>query len=324
MKKNNTLLSSVRSAARDGSVTKRDLLQAFEEGAAKRGGASLRHLTIAEVLSYLGGLIIFIGIGVLVWQHWDALNSFSRVLVTLGSGIAAYVSAVLLQTRKSTDTVSQALFFLSALLLPMGLAIVFYEANVQYSGVLQQTLISFLLFAFFVSSCLVFKRTLLLVFAVLYGTWFYFAFTAFIADKLLITFDQYYDYALLLAGVSYLLLGRSFQIAGKPLVGFLYGTGSVITLTALLALGGWSPEQHMVWELLFPAIALGFCFLGVHMRERSFLVFGSLYLMIYILKITGEYFRESLGWPLALVIAGLSLIGVGYGTVLVGRKYLRG
>jgi hypothetical protein len=44
--------------------------------------------------------------------------------------------------------------------------------------------------------------------------------------------------------------------------------------------------------------------------------------MIYILKITGEYFQDGLGWPLALVLAGLALIAVGYVAVYVNNKYL--
>lgn len=42
--------------------------------------------------------------------------------------------------------------------------------------------------------------------------------------------------------------------------------------------------------------------------------------MGYILKITSEYFADSLGWPLALMIAGFGMIGVGYLTVYIKRK----
>ena len=45
--------------------------------------------------------------------------------------------------------------------------------------------------------------------------------------------------------------------------------------------------------------------------------------MFYILKITSEYFTEGLGWPLALVLAGLAMIGVGYVSLSVSRKYLK-
>ena len=45
-------------------------------------------------------------------------------------------------------------------------------------------------------------------------------------------------------------------------------------------------------------------------------------LMAYILKITSEYFSSGLGWPLALILAGLAMIGVGYMSISIKKKYL--
>jgi len=44
--------------------------------------------------------------------------------------------------------------------------------------------------------------------------------------------------------------------------------------------------------------------------------------MIYIMKITSEYFSHAMGWPLALVLAGLILIGIGHYTYNLGKKYV--
>ena len=49
---------------------------------------------------------------------------------------------------------------------------------------------------------------------------------------------------------------------------------------------------------------------------------SSMYLMAYILKITAEYFTDSLGWPLALVLTGLALIAIGYLHFNLKSKYL--
>ncbi len=56
----------------------------------------------------------------------------------------------------------------------------------------------------------------------------------------------------------------------------------------------------------------------------ALLVFGSLFLGGYLAKITGEYFSDSLGWPLALVLVGFMLMGVGYLTFRLKRTYLEG
>jgi uncharacterized integral membrane protein len=45
--------------------------------------------------------------------------------------------------------------------------------------------------------------------------------------------------------------------------------------------------------------------------------------MGYIFKITSEYFASSLGWPLALIIAGFAIIGAAAGAISLRRKYSR-
>ena len=143
------------------------------------------------------------------------------------------------------------------------------------------------------------------------------------AEKQTLLFDwNFFEYRMLVAGISYLLIGYAFAKNEKaPLSGFLYSFGILGFLGAAFALGGWSPTQNVFWELIFPGLALGTLFMSVYLKTRSFLTFGSLFLMIYILKITGEYFTSGLGWPLSLVLAGLMLIAVGYLYVYLKKKY---
>lgn len=90
-----------------------------------------------------------------------------------------------------------------------------------------------------------------------------------------------------------------------------------------MALGGWSPNQNTFWELLYPVIAFGIIYFSVYLKSRVLLIFGALFLIGYILKLTGEYFTSGLGWPLALVLAGLAVMLVGYYTVRINKKYLK-
>jgi len=46
------------------------------------------------------------------------------------------------------------------------------------------------------------------------------------------------------------------------------------------------------------------------------------FFLLKFLEITSEYFSTGLGWPLALVIAGLAMIGVGYMSLSLKKKYL--
>src|SRR4029450_2626467 len=50
---------------------------------------------IVRVLGYLGGTCVFAGIAALIALQWDAMNSAARVVITLGSGLAAFGLATL-------------------------------------------------------------------------------------------------------------------------------------------------------------------------------------------------------------------------------------
>jgi uncharacterized membrane protein YGL010W len=93
-------------------------------------------------------------------------------------------------------------------------------------------------------------------------------------------------------------------------------------LGAALALGGYAPDANQVWEVLFIGLAFGMMFLSIVLKSRAILIVSSIYLMVYILKITAEYFSETIGWPLALIVAGFTLIAIGYGTFAINQRYL--
>ena len=126
-----------------------------------------------------------------------------------------------------------------------------------------------------------------------------------------------------MAGLSYMFLGYSFADTDrKGLSPALYGFGALSFLTAAFTLGGYSPNQNLFWELIFPGLAFGVLFMSVYLRARSFLVFGTMFLMFYIFKITHEYFTSGFGWALSLIIMGFALMGLGYLAFYLNKKYI--
>ncbi len=322
----NVVLAEVTRLATEGLLDHEELLHAFDAGSRGRVSETRRrHIGITEVLYVIGGSIVLLGVVLLVAQNWDVLNTVTRVVATLGSGIAAYVVGVLFSRETRTDRAGHAFFLLSALLMPTGLAVTFREAGFSVGTAGMQSLMAMLLLAAYGASRLVFRRSLFTLFSVIFGTWLFYSLATWLFQNAASFYDtlRFYEYLTLLAGVSHILLGYAFlRTSDRPLVGFLYGAGLVGFLSSALGLGGWVPNQNVFWEVVFPGLALGAVFLSVVIRSRIFLTFGSLFLMAYIVKITSEYFSGSLGWPFALVIAGLVLMGIGYGTFAVHRRYL--
>ena len=319
------LLKQIRSGAAQRLVTREEVAVAYDAGASVKTTdvTERRQATISDVLYYVGGAIVFLGISVLIWQHWSKLNDATKILATLGSGIAAYLAGVFLSRNERLEVASRAFYFISALVSPLGLYVTFDVAGLDAGSHGIQSLISGILLLTFLLSYFIDRKTVFTIFNIIFGTWLFFSFTSFLVGSNPYFTWKFSAYRVLCTGLVYASLGYYFSQSDKrALTGALYGFGVLSFLGAALALGDWKPNQSAFWELAFPGLVFGVMFLSVQLKSKSFLTFGSMYLMAYILKITAEYFTDSLGWPLALVLTGLALIAIGYLHFNLKSKYL--
>lgn len=314
------LLSELSQLAQSGQISEAEVLSAMHIVKPEEN----KHVNLSQVLYYIGASIVFLGICVLVYQNWDSLNSVTKVLVTLGSAIATYVVGALLIKYEDFKGASLGFFLISALLAPLGLYILFDKIGLDTSAISVSVLVFLISFSVFVASFFIFRKIIFTLFSIIFGTALFFVLIQWLVGENFTYSDmsKIWEYRFLVTGLSYMFLGYAFrETTQKALTGVLYGFGSMIFLTTGLVLGGWMPEQNMFWELIYPLLVFGIVFLSVYIKSKSFLVFGSLGLIGYILKITGEYFTEGLGWPLALVLAGLVIMVVGYYAVKINKKY---
>lgn len=319
------VLAYIRSAAASNLVTKEELNRAYNQGAGVQADAISKKLGIADVLYYLGGAIVCIGIAILIGQNWSTLSFVSKLLATLGASVAAYVVAGALSHDERFDGVSAAFYLISALTMPVGIYVWLDNAGWSISSPGTLTLISFVLFVVYLASFVFFRKTVLALFSILFGTQLFYALTnQMVTQNPYFDLWKFYEYRVLLSGFVYLLLGYYLSTTTRSaLSGFLYSFGVLGFLGAALALGGWQPNQNAFWELLFPLLVFGSLYLSVYLKSSALLTFGTLFLMAYIFKITSEYFTQGFGWPLSLVIAGLLMIAVGYMSVTINKKYIK-
>ncbi len=315
------LLELITALAEKKLLSRQEVLHAYDKGTGKKH--HLLHFRLSDMLAAVGGAIVFLGVAVLVWQNWARLGSLAQILATLGSGIAAYAAGLSFLQHKTYGRLAEAFFLLSALLLPLGLFVTFREAGYDINEPMTHVVVAGVLTLTFLSSFFLFRTSLFLLFTVFAATWLYYAFTTLLTQgNPLFEPWNFSFYRTLIAGLSYILIGHELQKMGRyTLAGFLQGTGVFAFLLSAILLGHWEPDQSFFWETLSPGLALGAIFLSLWSRVRSFLVFGALFLMINILKLTAEYFQESLGWPVALIAAGACLIIVGFITLKLGKKY---
>ena len=266
---------------------------------------------LVHVLGVLGGTFVFAGVGVFIALQWSDLNSAARVLVTLGSGLVAFVLAVLGTRDSRFDKAATPLFLAAAVLEPAGMIVAFSEFG-SGGDWRSAALVTFgAMAAQFALTFGALKRSTLLFLTILFATAFFWtALDLMDVDGGLISLVL--GASLLLAAVGADRSGRSgitpfWYFAGAT--AFLYGFFDLVEDTPL--------------EIGFLALAAGFVYASVLLHSRTLLAVATLAILAYTAYFTGEHFVNSVGWPLALVAFGLVLIGLSALAVRIDRDYVR-
>ena len=323
MNKDN-IIKKIIGFIREGNLTKEELLEAYDKSIAAGDQDVLnKQSSISNILYYIGGGIVFLGISIFIGTNWSELNDFTKIIATLGTSVMMYFSGILLAQYKNMKNVCDAFYFLSALVAPLGIFVTMDIAGIDTGTAGCHSVVAAILLLVNILSYLIDKRNVFFLFSVIFGSWLFFGLTTFIIGGRPFTDWDYVKYRWLAAGLTHMILGYALKETDKKsLTRYLYGFGVIEFLTAALCLGGYSPNQNLFWELIFPGLTFGIIFLSVYLKTRTFLIFGTLFLMFYIFKITGEYFTSGFGWAFSLIIIGFALMGVGYLAFYLNKKYI--
>jgi hypothetical protein len=120
-----------------------------------------------------------------------------------------------------------------------------------------------------------------------------------------------------LIGAAGIAIGYSFRdTENAPLSEFMYGLGGLAVLIAPASVFGSVPA----WQFLYAFLLGGMFALALFLRSKRILTLSTLALMGYVMYLTGKYFADVVGWPIALIAAGIMLIVIGYLGVRSGSK----
>ena len=318
-----TAIQQIRELIQRSGLTKSELENSIEISEPKS--------TSAQIFYYIGGIVVLLGVGILVGEHWKELSVWGKLLATLGIAFASYIAGVIINQKTPYKKLADTFFCLSALLSPLGFYIAFQQAGIRFSDPSLSSLVSCVLLAAYLASYFLYRRSLFVIFSVIFGTWFFYSFTAFLATGTSYMLIRHVaEYKSLAIGLSYLAFGYYFSKVQENLhhnslsvlTPWLYSLGSLATLLSTLFLTGWQPNQSIVWEIVYPFILFGFMYASTKLKSKSFLIFGSIFMVAYLWKLTFEYFKNSLGWPLTFIIGGFVIIGIGFLSFRLNKKYL--
>lgn len=316
------VISFLKTQLEKGTVTREnvlDLVNEYEKTVTESKASSSRNLI--NVFYAIGAVIVIVGIIILLGQHWYQIGFVGRILATLGISVATYVSAILLKTP-SQRTISQILFTISAFLSPIGSYVLLNEASIRFDTI-HQIYVAVSLFIIFGLAQIISRKNVLVLFMVAFATWLYYLILIKIFDVSYFSADVM-KWATIFAGLSYILIAYGYSLAFNSdenpkeklaVCGFLHSFGTLGILGAGITIGG-------NFDFVLILIIFGIFYASVFLQSKSMLIITALFLMGHIIKLTSRFFVDSIGWPVSLVILGFVIIGIGYVTFYINRKYL--
>ena len=285
--------------------------------AMREAPAAERRSVAGRIFAWVGGIFILCGLGFFIESFWAGMNSAARIILSLGSGVVLEILALLMIQggpikNEGRATLTVPLFLLAAVFQTGGLMVAFDELGTggePLHAVLAAALVML------AQALLVFRVHRLTVLAFLA---FFFAAGALATALEIIALDG--DLNRALCGAA--LLGAAFLIrdsAQRAMLPFWYFVGAV-----LLSYGLFELLEETAVHIVYVGYAALLIWFSTLAQSRVLLFVATCAMIGYLGYFTGEYFADSLGWPLALMLIGLIFIGLSLLALRIGRSYIGG
>lgn len=266
---------------------------------------------LSKLLGYIGGIFVFAGIGVFISMYWDDFGSAARVIVTLGTGFVAFIMALVCLYDKKYERAATPLFLIAALLQPTGILVMLQEYS--SGGDAHDGLLFMAGFMLIQQGATLWakRRTVLAFSAILFGCIFF--------TTLFDLWDLNQKLIGIVIGASILCLAYALQQSKHLAIApFWYLVGAIILMWSVF-----EAVENTPFELIYLGLAALLIFLSTNVRSRTLLTVGTLAMLGYIGYYTAKHFANTLGWPIALVIIGIALIGLSSLAVSLNNKYIK-
>jgi hypothetical protein len=263
---------------------------------------------IKALLGYTGGTFIFAGLGLLTSMIWPDIGSLQRVIITLGPGMVAFVLGVLAHKDARFQKGETPLFLMAAFLQPTGL-FVFLDEFVPKTG--EPELAALIVFGVLALqqgvAYLQLRRASLLFLTLLFWL-------AFIGTTMVwLEVDE--DVTAITVGLSALFLSHFAAMRGHgAITPFWYFIGGGFVLGGVFAALKGGPA-----EIVYLGVNGFLVYLSIRLASRAMLAVSVFGLIGYLSYFTYEYFANVIGWPVAMIVMGMVMIGLSAYAVKLGQ-----
>lgn len=264
---------------------------------------------IGRMFGYIGGVLVFSGIAILINLIWDDMNSAQRVVTTFGTGMAAFILGIALVKDGRGAKAATPLFLISGLMQPTGLFVFLDEYMPQSGDVLLAALLIFGTLAAQQSAAFYALRRTSLLFLTLFF-WNGFIGTAMDWMK--------WDGELIGLSVGASILSLSWAIGKtqhRAITPFWYLCGGALLLTSW-----WSLVKGGILELSYLGLNAFLIYFSIVAASRALLFVSVTGLLAYMSYFAWKYFAGVVMWPVLLIIMGLITLGISSYAVKLGQK----
>ena len=268
-------------------------------------------VVLIRVLGFLGGTFVFAGIGVFIALQWSNMNSAARVVITLGSGVAAFALALIAIREARFEKATTPLLLMAAALEPTGMLVAFQEFGSGGDWRVAGLITSGAMVVQFGATFGFLRRSTPLFITVFFATLFWWTTLDLqdVDDKMI---ALVLGATMLLAAIG---IDRTVHRDITP-VWYLFGAAAFLY-------GFFDMVKQTPFEIGFIAAAAAFVYLSVVLHTRTLLFVATLAILSYTAWFTGQHFADSVGWPLALIVFGMFMIGLSALAFRIDRDYVR-
>ena len=263
---------------------------------------------LTQLLGYVGAALIFGGLALLISMIWDDLGSAARVIITLGPGLVAYMLAIITLNDPRFEKASTPLFLKAAVLQPWGMFVFLDEYASGDDAQLAALIVFGILALQFMATFLTYRRTSLLFFGYLFWN----GALGILMDRAGVPGDT------LGLGLGLSILMIAYYIDTTPhraIAAFWYFIGGAGFLWSVFDI-----VEGSAADILFLPVSILMMFVSVRMHSRTLLLVGTFALLGFLGYYTDEYFKDIVGWPVALIVMGFLLIGISAYAVKLGQN----
>ena len=343
----NPLLNQITQSAKDGQLTLEQIIQAYNQGQSGQSPdpiplvnsttSNSAKFNLNSVASYIGGMVVLLGISIVIGISWADYSSPVKVLLTLGLGLSFFVLGNLIALKLPLyNFLANTSHFIGGLLIPTG--VVVFLSLLQPSSTNSDLILGLTFCALgtiYLLSDFIFKKGLPILIATGYLTAGFWSFYNLIISN----FDasqlpmQISSWTLLFTGLIYLLVALALWskprrwftelclVGGSLLVGvttFWLVEVRANCFSSSATICNYTPNP--IPEIIYGIIFVPFFILASKIHSRWLLLLTTFGTLVWLIYLNSRYFLGRVNFGVGLIVSGLIIILGSLGAIELNKR----